>query len=159
MNTDPTDAQKEAGNYKKGHVQVGTFDITIEQPEGSIRRGTDADGKQWESKMNNTYGYIRGAVGVDGDHIDVFLSNDIDGWNGRKVFVVDQYNPYGSFDEHKVMLGFNNAEEAKRNYLANYEKGWENGRRIDVTAVSLEDFEKWIESSKRKNLLKSSKLF
>ena len=159
VNTDPTDAQKEAGNYKKGHVQVGTFDITIEQPEGSIRRGTDADGKQWESKMNNTYGYIRGAVGVDGDHIDVFLSNDIDGWNGRKVFVVDQYNPYGSFDEHKVMLGFNNAEEAKRDYLANYEKGWENGRRIDVTAVSLEDFEKWIESSKRKNLLKSSKLF
>lgn len=150
VNTEPTEAQKEAGNYKKGHVQVGTFDITIEQPQGSVRKGTDADGKQWESKMNNTYGYIRGAVGVDGDHIDVFLSNDIDGWNGRKVFVVDQYNPDGSFDEHKVMLGFNDADEAKSDYLANYENGWENGRRIDVTAVNLEDFEKWIESSKRK---------
>ena len=90
VNTEPTEAQKKAGNYKKGHVQVGTFDITIEQPEGSIRRGTDADGKQWESKMHNTYGYFRGTEGVDGDHIDVFLSNDIDGWNGRKVFVVDQ---------------------------------------------------------------------
>ena len=150
VNTEPTEAQKEAGNYKKGHVQVGTFDITIEQPQGSVRKGTDADGKQWESKMNNTYGYIRGAVGVDGDHIDVFLSNDIDGWNGRKVFVVDQYNPDGSFDEHKVMLGFNDADEAKSDYLANYENGWENGRRIDVTAVNLEDFEKWIASSKRK---------
>lgn len=150
VNTDPTEAQKEAGNYKKGHVQVGTFDITIEQPQGSVRKGTDADGKQWESKMNNTYGYIRGAVGVDGDHIDVFLSNDIDGWNGRKVFVVDQYNPDGSFDEHKVMLGFNDADEAKEDYLANYEQGWENGRRIDITGVNLEDFEKWIESSKRK---------
>lgn len=150
VNTEPTEAQKEAGNYKKGHVKVGTFDITIEQPHGSVRKGTDADGKQWESKMNNTYGYIRGAVGVDGDHIDVFLSNDIDGWNGRKVFVVDQYNPDGSFDEHKVMLGFNNADEAKSDYLANYENGWENGRRIDVTAVNLEDFEKWIASSKRK---------
>lgn len=150
VNTEPTEAQKEAGNYKKGHVKVGTFDITIEQPHGSVRKGTDADGKQWESKMNNTYGYIRGAVGVDGDHIDVFLSNDIDGWNGRKVFVVDQYNPDGSFDEHKVMLGFNDADEAKSDYLANYEKGWEDGRRIDVTAVNLEDFEKWIESSKRK---------
>lgn len=150
VNTDPTEAQKEAGNYKKGHVQVGTFDITIEQPQGSVRKGTDADGKQWESKMNNTYGYIRGAVGVDGDHIDVFLSNDIDGWNGRKVFVVDQYNPDGSFDEHKVMLGFNDADEAKGDYLANYEQGWENGRRIDITGVNLEDFEKWIESSKRK---------
>lgn len=150
VNTEPTEAQKEAGNYKKGHVQVGTFDISIEQPQGSVRKGTDADGKQWESKMNNTYGYIRGAVGVDGDHIDVFLSNYIDGWNGRNVFVVDQYNPDGSFDEHKVMLGFNDAKEAKRDYLANYEKGWEDGRRIDVTAVNLEDFEKWIESSKRK---------
>lgn len=150
VNTDPTEAQKEAGNYKKGHVQVGTFDITIEQPQGSVRKGTDADGKQWESKMNNTYGYIRGAVGVDGDHIDVFLSNDIDGWNGRKVFVVDQYNPDGSFDEHKVMLGFNDQDEAKGDYLANYEQGWENGRRIDITGVNLEDFEKWIASSKRK---------
>ena len=150
VNTEPTEAQKEAGNYKKGHVQVGTFDITIEQPEGSVRRGTDANGKQWESKMHNTYGYIRGTEGVDGDHIDVFLSNDIDGWNGRKVYVVDQYNPDGTFDEHKVMLGFNDMDEAKSDYLANYEKGWEDGRRITVSTTNLEDFEKWIGSSHRK---------
>ena len=150
VNTEPTEAQKKAGNYKKGHVQVGTFDITIEQPEGSIRRGTDANGKQWEIKMHNTYGYFRGTEGVDGDHIDVFLSNDIDGWNGRKVFVVDQYNPDGTFDEHKVMLGFNDMDEAKSDYLANYEKGWENGRRITVSTTNLEDFEKWIDSSHRK---------
>ena len=150
VNTEPTEAQKEAGNYKKGHVQVGTFDITIEQPQGSVRKGTDANGKQWESKMHNTYGYFRGTEGVDGDHIDVFLSNDIDGWNGRKVYVVDQYNPDGSFDEHKVMLGFNDMDEAKSDYLANYEKGWEDGRRIVVSATNLEDFEKWIDSSHRK---------
>lgn len=150
VNTEATEAQKEAGNYKKGHVQVGAFDITIEQPEGSIRRGTDANGKQWESKMHNTYGYFRGTEGVDGDHIDVFLSNDMDGWNGAQVFVVDQYNPDGTFDEHKVMLGFNDASDAKNNYLANYKKGWEKGRRIDVSVVSLADFEKWIASSHRK---------
>ena len=150
VNTEPTEAQKEAGNYKKGHVKVGKFDISIEQPEGSIRRGTDADGKQWESKMHNTYGYFRGTEGVDGDHIDVFLSKNMDGWNGEKAFVVDQYNPDGTFDEHKVMLGFNDAAKAKSDYLANYEKGWENGRRIDITGVNLEDFEKWIDSSHRK---------
>lgn len=150
VNTEPTEAQKEAGNYKKGHVQVGTFDITIEQPQGSVRKGTDTNGKQWESKMHNTYGYFRGTEGVDGDHIDVFLSNDIDGWNGRKVYVVDQYNPDGTFDEHKVMLGFNDMDEAKSDYLANYEKGWEDGRRIVVSATNLEDFEKWIDSSHRK---------
>lgn len=150
VNTEPTEAQKEAGNYKKGHVQVGTFDITIEQPQGSVRKGTDANGKQWESKMHNTYGYFRGTEGVDGDHIDVFLSNDIDGWNGRKVYVVDQYNPDGTFDEHKVMLGFNDMDEAKSDYLANYEKGWEDGRRIVVSTTNLEYFEKWIDSSHRK---------
>ncbi len=150
VNTEPTEAQKEAGNYKKGHVQVGTFDITIEQPQGSVRKGTDANGKQWESKMHNTYGYFRGTEGVDGDHIDVFLSNDIDGWNGRKVYVVDQYNPDGTFDEHKVMLGFNDMDEAKSDYLDNYEKGWEDGRRIVVSTTNLEYFEKWIDSSHRK---------
>lgn len=150
VNTNPTDGQKKAGNYKKGHVQVGTFDVTIENPKGSKRSGTDADGKKWETTMTHTYGYIRGTKGVDGDHIDVYISSDIDGWNGRKVFVVDQYNPDGSFDEHKVMLGFNDKDEAFEAYLSNYEAGWEKGRRLDVTAVNLDDFEKWIESSKRK---------
>ena len=150
VETSPTEAQKKAGNYKMGHVKVGAFDVTIENPKGSERSGTDANGKKWSVKMNNTYGYIRGTEGVDGDHIDVFLAEDMDKWDGKYVFVVDQYNPDGTFDEHKVMLGFNSMEEARSAYLSNYENGWENGRRIDVTAVNLEDFEKWIESSKRK---------
>ena len=150
VNTDPTPGQKEAGNYKKGHVQVGTFDVTIEQPVGSVRRGKDADGKEWETTMQNTYGYIRGTEGVDGDHIDVFLSTDIDAWNGRRVVIVDQYNPDGSFDEHKVMLGFNEKSDAINAYLANYEKGWEKGRRLVFSTATLDDFEKWIESSHRK---------
>lgn len=145
-----TEAQKRAGNYRKGHVQVGTFDVTIENPAGSKRSGTDAKGKKWETTMTHAYGYILGTEGVDGDHIDVFLSSDIDGWNGRKVFVVDQYKPDGSFDEHKVMLGFNDREEAFEAYLSNYEDGWEKGRRLECTEVNLEDFERWIESSKRK---------
>lgn len=150
VNTNPTEAQKEAGNYKKGHVQVGTFDITIEQPQGSIRRGTDANGKKWESKMHNTYGYIRGTGGVDGDHIDVFLAEDMDKWDGKYVFVIDQYNPDGMFDEHKVMLGFNSMEEARSAYLSNYEKGWENGRRIDMARIKTDGFQKWVDSSHRK---------
>lgn len=150
VNTEPTPAQKEAGNYRKGHVQVGIFDVTIEQPVGSVRRGTDADGKEWETTMQNTYGYIRGTEGVDGDHIDVFLSTDIDDWIGRRVVIVDQYNPDGTFDEHKVMLGFNDKADAINAYLANYEKGWEKGRRLVFSTATLEDFEKWIESSHRK---------
>ena len=145
VDTNPTDAQKEAGNYKKGHIKVDGLNITIEQPKGSIRRGTDANGKQWESEMHNTYGYIRGTESVDGDHIDIFLSdNPTEG----KVFVVDQINKDGSFDEHKVMYGFPDMESARQAYLSNYEKGWQGLG--NITEVSKEDFKAWIDSSKRK---------
>lgn len=151
VNTEPTPAQAEAGNYKKGHVTIGEFDITIENPAGSVRKGVDADGKEWSNTMANTYGYIKGTEGVDGDHIDVFLHSDMDQWNGRKVYVVDQTNTDGSFDEHKVMLGFNDKDEAMTAYLANYDKTWADthpGLRISET--NIEDFNKWVQSSHRK---------
>lgn len=145
VDTNPTDAQKEAGNYKKGHIKVDGLNITIEQPKGSIRRGTDANGKQWESEMHNTYGYIRGTESVDGDHIDIFLSDNPTEGN---VFVVDQINKDGSFDEHKVMYGFSDMESARQAYLSNYEEGWQGLG--NITEVSKEDFKAWIDSSKRK---------
>lgn len=143
--TNPTEAQKEAGNYKKGHVKVDGFDITIENPKGSVRSGKDADGKEWSVTMNNDYGYIRGTEGVDGDHIDVFLSDNPEQGN---VYVIDQVNQKtGEYDESKVMYGFNSLEEAKDAYLANFEEGWKAGV---VSGVSKEEFRKWIESSVRK---------
>ena len=145
VDTNPTDAQKEAGNYRKGHIKVDGLDITIEQPKGSIRRGTDANGKQWESEMHNTYGYIRGTESVDGDHIDIFLSDNPTEGN---VFVVDQINKDGSFDEHKVMYGFSDMESARQAYLSNYEEGWQGLG--NITEVSKENFKAWIDSSKRK---------
>ena len=66
--------------------------------------------------MNNDYGYILGTEGVDGDHIDMFLS---DNPSLGDVYVVDQINSDGSFDEHKVMYGFSSEEDAKEAYLAN----------------------------------------
>ena len=149
-NAEPTEGQKEAGNYKKGRVKVGPFDVVIEQPRGSVRSGVDANGKAWETTMQNTYGYFGGTKGVDGDAIDVFLGNDLDEWDGTTVFVVDQYNPDGSFDEHKVMLGFNSQEEAEGAYFANYESDWAKTHRTEVTAVPLADFNEWVNSSKRK---------
>lgn len=145
VDTTPTEAQKEAGNYQKGHIMIDGYDVTIENPKGSIRRGTDASGKQWEQEMHNTYGYIKGTEGVDGDHIDVFLSdNPVSG----KVWVVDQVNKDGSFDEHKVMYGFANVADATKAYLSNYEEGWQGLGAI--SGISREEFKKWIESSHRK---------
>lgn len=141
----PTDAQKEAGNYKKGHLRIDGYDISIENPKGSTRSGKDADGKAWSVTMHNTYGYIRGTEGVDGDHIDIYLSDDP--YSGN-VFVIDQVNADGSFDEHKVMYGFDTAEEARENYLANYSEGWTGLGTI--TEVTKEEFQKWVKSSHRK---------
>ena len=143
--TNPTEAQKEAGNYKKGHVKVDGFDITIENPKGSVRSGKDADGKEWSVTMKNDYGYIRGTEGVDGDHIDVFLSDNPESGD---VFVIDQVNPDGTFDEHKVMYGFKSALSAKRAYMANYSKDWTGLG--SITRVSKEEFKKWVNSSRRK---------
>ena len=145
VDTTPTEAQKSAGNYKKGHINIGGYDITIENPKGSERSGVDANGQPWSVTMNNSYGYIRGTEGVDGDHIDVFLSdNPADG----KVYVIDQINEDGSFDEHKVMYGFPSAETACAAYLANYSSGWKGLGTI--TEVSKDEFKKWIKSSHRK---------
>lgn len=149
--TNPTDGQKEAGNYKKGHVKVAGFNISIEQPRGSVRSGTDTNGKKWSVTMNNTYGYMTDNVGVDGDHLDVFLSNDIDSWDQQNVYVVDQYNLDGTFDEHKVMLGFNDRGEATDAYFSNYDSSWRTSKRKIITStVPMDIFKKWIESSNRK---------
>lgn len=145
VDTNPSEAQKEAGNYKKGHVKINGFDVSIEQPAGSVRSGKDASGKEWSQVMNNTYGYIRGTKGVDGDHIDVFLGPDM---NSDMVYVVDQVNTDGSFDEHKVMMGFSSLEDARSAYLSNYKEGWQGLG--NITGVALDDFKKWIDSSIRK---------
>lgn len=145
VDTTPSEAQKEAGNYKKGHIKINGFDVTIEQPAGSVRSGKDASGKEWSQVMNNTYGYIRGTKGVDGDHIDVFLGPDM---NSDMVYVVDQVNTDGSFDEHKVMMGFSSLEDARSAYLSNYEEGWQGLG--NITGVALDGFKKWIDSSTRK---------
>ena len=147
--TNPSDAQKESGNYKKGHIKFGGYDYTIENPKGSTRSGKDADGKEWKVTMHDTYGYIRGKFGKDGDHLDMFINDkaDLDNWNGD-VFVVDQVNPDGSFDEHKVMYGYDSIDDAKKAYLANYSDGWQGLG--NITGVSKDEFDKWLDTSKRK---------
>ena len=143
ININPTEKQKECGNYKKGHISINGFDITIENPKGSYRRGIDSNGKEWKTKMCNDYGYFLNSMGYDGDHVDVFLGNNFE---SDKIFVVDQ-KVKGSFDESKVMLGFNSKEEAKKAYLSNYEKDWKGFHKI--TEVDEETFKKWLYDGKK----------
>lgn len=149
IETNPSDAQKESGNYKKGHIKFGGYDYTIENPKGSTRSGKDANGKEWKVTMHDTYGYIRGKFGKDGDHLDMFINDkaDLDNWNGD-VFVVDQVNPDGSFDEHKVMYGYDSMNDAEKAYLANYSDGWQGLG--NITGASKDEFDKWLDASNRK---------
>lgn len=146
----PSEAQKKAGNYKKGHLSFGGYDFTVETPKGVTRSGKDEQGKPWSVTMHDTYGYILGKIGVDGDHIDMFINDaaDLDSFDGN-VYVVDQVTPEnGEFDEHKVMYGYPSEEAATEAYLANYSKDWKGLGK--VTAVPKATFDKWLESSDRK---------
>ena len=144
VDTNPSEAKIEAGNYAKGHIKWNGLDISIENPKGSERSGTDDDGKKWSVKMKSHYGYFKRTEGKDGDQVDVLLGDKLDSDN---VFVVDQVNEDGTFDEHKVMVGFNTEEEAKKGYLANYEEGWTGLGAI--TQMTGEDFKTWLGNATR----------
>ena len=140
VNTLPTEKQVESGNYKKGHLSIPGFDITIENPAMSVRSGTDRTGRKWSQMLNNSYGYFRRTKGKDGDQVDVFLGDNL---NSDSVYVIDQVDPQtGLFDEHKVMLGFNSAQDAKDNYYGNYELGWKGLG--SISKMSIDQFKEWL---------------
>ena len=142
----PTQAQKEAGNYKVGRVRLYGMDLSIENPAGSVRAGVDKAGQPWENTIQHHYGYIRGTVGADKDHIDTFIGPNHD---SDKVFVVDQVDPEtGKFDEHKVMMGFDSLDQARDAYQANYAPNWTGGRNVSETTVA--GFKGWLAGGKTK---------
>lgn len=149
--TAPTEGQKQAGNYKMGHIEFGGYKMSIENPKGSVRSGVDANGRPWSITMQDTYGYIGKKFGADGDHLDFFINDDadLDTWNGR-VFIVDQKNEDGTFDEHKVMYGYNTWADAARAYQRNYEAGWWDKHVMQMMGVRKADFDKWLDDSDHK---------
>ena len=145
-NTNPTELQKEKGNYKKGKVTIEGLSITIENPSGSIRSGKDNDGKEWEVEMPYTYGYFNRTLGKDGDQVDVYIGDHFDDF---EVYIIDQIEEKSkAFDEHKVMFGFKNEEEAKASYLSCFEEGWEGFG--NITTISLNKFKIWLNDSSMK---------
>lgn len=141
---EPSTAQKEAGNYQKGHLRLHGLDISVENPQGSERAGMDANGKKWSVTMAHHYGYIKGTVGKDKDHLDVFIGPL--GEQSDRVLIIDQADAGRRFDEHKIMIGFGSTEEAISGYLSNYEAGWDRIR--GLRAMSVEDFKSWLTSGK-----------
>lgn len=142
----PTLAQIEAGTYAKGHIDLHGLPISIENPKGSIRRGTDASGRQWETKLENHYGYFKRSAAKDGDHVDVFIGERPE---STRAFVIDQIDPKtGKYDEAKVILGALDEADAKRIYHANYEPGWKGMGAI--TPMEIDALKGWIGSAESK---------
>lgn len=140
---EPTEAQQKVGNYRKGHATISGLDLSIENPQGSVRRGKDRDGKEWENTLQHHYGYIKGTVGNDKDHVDAFVKpGTAEDYTGP-VFVVDQVHPdTGKFDEHKALIGFATEDEARKAYAANYDKDWQGLKAI--TSMPFAEFKAWV---------------
>jgi hypothetical protein len=142
VETEPTEAQKEAGNYRKGHLSLHGLDIAVENPEGSIRRGTDKDGTPWEVEMPAHYGYVKRTNGKDGDQVDVYIGGSP---QSDYVVVVDQFDPKtGKFDEHKAVLGVNSYRGALDIYDRAFSDGSGPQRRKEATPTTVDDFKKWL---------------
>lgn len=142
---EPTQAQKDAGNYKVGRIRMSGLDISIENPQGSVRRGTDEDGKAWESPLKDHYGYFKGTTAADGDKLDVFIKPGTPQDYAGPVFVVDQVDPKtGKFDEHKVVFGAADQAEAESIYRRNYSADWQG--LANITALPMPAFKAWAAS-------------
>jgi hypothetical protein len=140
---EPTTAQQEAGNYQKAHVRLNGMDISIENPAGSTREGVDENGNPWETNLSDHYGYIKGTIGKDKDHIDVFIPEGYKPSPKDRVAVIDQIDPKtGKLDEHKVVMGAKNVAEARKIYLRNYDATGPD-RIGAITMMPMEQFRKW----------------
>lgn len=149
---EPTDAQKKAGNYKVGKIRMSGLDISIENPQGSERRGVDPDGNQWTTPMRDHYGYFKGTTAADGDKLDVFIKPGTPQDYAGPVFVVDQVDPKtGKFDEHKVVFGASDQAEAEAIYRRNYSADWQG--LANITALPMPAFKAWASSKETRKPL------
>jgi hypothetical protein len=141
---DPTEAQKKAGNYLKGHISFQGLPITLESMKGQTRSGVDTSGQKWSTKLPYDYGYIKRTEGADGDHVDVCIGPDSE---SDHVFIIDQHDPRtGDFDEHKVMLGYRTREDATKAYRDGFSDGKGAERQRAVVRMSMKEFKHWLKS-------------
>lgn len=149
----PTHEQLISGDYPKGRFVYHGLTIAIENPCHTYRTGTDANGNKWACQMQAHYGYIENTTGKDGDEIDVFFGVYPE---SEKVYVINQSDLKGGFDEHKVMLGFLNEAQAKTAYQLSYDRGWKG---LDsIVSATLMQFGWWLKYGDHTKPLESKKL-
>lgn len=151
----PSEAQKESGNYRKGHVRIHGIDVAIENARGSNREGVGADGDPWSIRMPSHYGYIKGTSGADGDQVDVYIGPHI---KSPHVFVLHQLDADdGSFDEHKVFLGFASKQQVAQTYEKAFSDGRAKERMGHVSEMSVDEFKDWLKTGNHKKAIKRAR--
>jgi hypothetical protein len=152
----PTEAQREAGNFRTGKLHLHGLDLRVEYAKGGIRSGTSADGSKWRRVMTCPYGRIKRTVGLDGEAVDFFLGSHPE---SQLVFVISQLDGDGNLDEHKCILGTRNVREAKKTYLSNYPDWWGDERMGEVRGYFMPQFCKWLKTdAPRKNRTKKASI-
>jgi len=139
----PTYQAIKDGTYRKGEAEIHGMPIVIENAKGSTRKENVPPGKKpsWRVRMKAVYGYFKkGRKSKDGDNIDVFVGEDVTSPN---VYIIDQLNEDGTFDEPKVMLGYKTRKQAQMAYRAHYPKGFDFNN-MRVTKKSVDEFKKWL---------------
>tara|TARA_R110002096_G_scaffold66682_5_gene162273 strand:+ start:5020 stop:6072 length:1053 start_codon:yes stop_codon:yes gene_type:complete len=139
--TNPSDQQKESGNYRKGRFKMRGLEFVIENPKGSIRSGADIEGNPWSTVMPHHYGYILKTVSdSDGDHLDVYIGPYPE---SDKVYAIDQSRSSdGKFDEHKFMVGFLDKKDARQAYEDSFSG---NAPFMGMVELTWPEFKDWIE--------------
>ncbi len=137
-----TPAQNEAENYRKPTFTYHGMTVAIETPKDGTRRG-GKEGNEWSVKMPAHYGYVKRTEGADGDAVDVYVGDDLEG--AEIVFVVDQKDAEsGDFDEHKAFVGFDNVEQVRATYRRGFSDGRGDDRMGEITEMPIAQFKEWV---------------
>jgi N12 class adenine-specific DNA methylase len=140
-NTSPSPAQIEADNYKKVHYKLHGLDMSIENPQGTVRRSKKDSPVKWEVEMPYDYGDIKGTIGADGDNLDVMVGPN---HASTRTWVIDQIDPAtGKFDEHKSFVGFDTQEQVIDAYNRSFSDGSGPSRLGAITPGNTVNFKRW----------------
>ena len=102
--------------------------VHIEHDRGDVRRGTDPDGHDWATRMPHPYGSVDFTRGADGEELDIMIGpNRL----APMAYVIQtKYPGSQSFDEIKILAGFDTRADAERAFRSAYDKP---GFLLDVT--------------------------
>ena len=145
LGVDPTPEQLINNDYTTGKFKINELEIQIENPAGSTRSGTGANGSTWNTEMTAHYGFISDTLGEDGDEIDVFVAAGTPPDYAGPFFVVYQNDETGNFDEHKAVIGVPNRGAAIKLYQDHYDENW-SGLGAVVEFPTNEAFKQFLEA-------------